>query len=533
MPTVLSIRPLPTYNTLLHGHYGLETCVIRGIITIQHSATLLSSKPLRVASLNVAFRGQSWCIYPTESLETAKRTHLFLYRSVDVLTEMETIPCGNKVELPFEIVFPSDPDPDALPPPPPGVNPSPHLLPPSMAFLGTSGADHPYQGHIDYEVIATLTEPPTLFAAGKVHTATATIPLKVYDPRLLPTLLHPDFRRWRSAPGAVPVEYDVEVGAIAMGPGDPLRFAYRVVVANEAARKGVRLKRISLCLREHHVVGEQRCQGTVYNPYDPIEKRGDRIKGSTELFRWEGNEILPTTTDGEFELASIQRRTSTRRRNTSSTTSDKALPRPGYLTRGGDGLYAESEITLRIPELGSFSPTTAKPPLPPPVPENSAPLPAHIEVRHTLQVAIEFIGADKLVMESVCVLSSVSQTDIAALLDTDAEVVPGLDYEKVVGKEVWVPEYSRWDAVVERVRRLGLEEWNVVRAVVCGDTGDTPDRKSEDVMKALNGMLEVGRVSESGSDSDSCESDAISDACESHEGSPPDYQVGFGLFEVT
>ncbi|TPX72135.1 hypothetical protein SpCBS45565_g00735 [Spizellomyces sp. 'palustris'] len=481
MPTTIAILPLPDTNNLLQGFYGIEQCSVRGLVRISHEPGFASltrrTGPLRIQSMSITLSGVALCLYTdiSEGLDVTKREHVLLFKTVDLLTEIEVVLPGTVLEIPFDVPFPPDPDPATLPPPPPGTTPSPHLLPPSSAFLGRqSGGVNTYQGRVTYEVTATLTEVvggafSSIFGAvPTTRTATASLhPFQVYDPRLLPTLLHPDIRRWRSAPGAVPVEYDIEVGSVAMGPGDPLRFAYRVVVASESARKGVRLKKISLVLREHHVVGEQRCQGRVDDPEFPIERKGTKVKGTTELLRWEQTEQLPEASDGEFELSHIPRKETIR-----SPSEKSPLPRPGLICRGGDGLYAESETVLRIPSLGGFAPSTAKITNPPPVPAEGTLLPAHVEVRHSLQVIIEFIGADKLVMESGCVLASVGKDDCDVLLREEPALVPPLDYDKVVGGEVWVPEYTPRDELADEVKHMSGEALEAVWAVLRAEGGE-------------------------------------------------------------
>ncbi|KAI8914795.1 hypothetical protein DFJ77DRAFT_34609 [Powellomyces hirtus] len=487
MPTTVSLHPLPgataASQSLLQGYYGLEECSVRGVVRISHQPGFRSgSRPLRIKSLAVTLSGKAICMFADmrEAIDLTKREHILLHQTVSLLAEPESVPLGTVIEIPFDIPLPPDPDPNTLPPPPPGTNASPHLLPPSMCFFGSN--INSYQGRVVYEVVATLTEVAStalgfIPLSPTVHSATTSLnPFCVYDPRLLPTLLHPDIRRWRSAPGAIPVEYDIEVGAMAMGPGDTLRFAYRIVVASDSARKGVRVKKISLALREHHVVGEQTCHGRAENSEDPIERSGAKVKGMVELLRWEQAEESPETSNSTFELSTM--RSPDRRVHMGLSAGGKSpLPRPGFICRGGDGLYAESETSLKIPDVGSFAPTTAKITQPPPVPPDGESLPAHVEVRHSLQVTIEFIGADKLVMESGCVLSSVGREDCGKLLDHDPEIAPALDYDKIVGgADVWVPEYTEEDELAEAVKSLSEEALEAIRAVLAAEAEPASSR---------------------------------------------------------
>ncbi|KAJ3017276.1 UNVERIFIED_CONTAM: hypothetical protein HDU68_011769 [Siphonaria sp. JEL0065] len=77
----------------------------------------------------------------------------------------------------------------------------------------------------------------------------------IHDPRQLPLLLQPDGKRWRSAPGDSPLEYEIEITSTTLGPGDQFSFLYRLAVARDAAAKGVRVKKVVLILREHKTLG--------------------------------------------------------------------------------------------------------------------------------------------------------------------------------------------------------------------------------------------------------------------------------------
>ena len=69
-------------------------------------------------------------------------------------------------------------------------------------------------------------------------------------------------------------------------------------------------------------------------------------------------------------------------------------------------------------------------------------------------------------MESGVILSSVSRTECEAILDLYPEIVPALDYEKVVGTEIWLPEYTEKDLISEAVRNLSPEALSAIPAVV-------------------------------------------------------------------
>ncbi|RKO90318.1 hypothetical protein BDK51DRAFT_38282 [Blyttiomyces helicus] len=459
---IISLLPLPTTDTILHGHPGLTPLAARGLLRLQ--APLKRS--LTISSLRILVTATLWTSFSDrpDVVDGSRRERVYINECCELLRG-EVVPQAAVVEIPWDIeILPGEEGGELGV----GVGPSPWLFPPSANVVGRSAySGQPYEAHMVYKVTAELLETPSPFSlwAPTPRRCTADLhPYRVFDPRLLPGLLHPDVRRWRSAPGATPVEYDVEVGAIVMGPGDPLRFAYRIVVASDAARRGVRLKRISLALREHHLVGEQRCVA----PGSGGVVLGQRVKGTVDLVRYESMEQLPVAEEGTFELAELRAPEGKRPGVRSATT----LPRPGTRGGGGDGLYAESETTLRLPGVGGFAPTTPKIATLPPAPPTGTPIPAFMEVRHSLQVTIEFVGADKLVMESGCILASIGRADAGALLEMDPELVPPLDYDKIVGGDVWVPVYEAKDPMAEAFEALSEEERMVVAVAVAAAVGE-------------------------------------------------------------
>nr|KAJ3422245.1 hypothetical protein HK105_000535 [Polyrhizophydium stewartii] len=287
-----------------------------------------------------------------------------------------------------------------------------------------------------------------LFAAGlaslfapPVRTVSVSLaPFVTYDPRLLPTVMHPDPRRWRSAPGAAPIEYDIEVGAIALGPNDPIRFAYRMVVDPESARRGVRVRKVSFVLKETHIVGEGRCCALDdRSRHYAVHKPPARVKGVTELLRWEHVEYSPAShSDFSRSLSSAFGL---------AFGSIGTLHRPGTRGGAGDGMYVENATILHVPALGGFAPSTAKPIIPDDdhICKKIRPRKALLQVRHSVQVSIEFIGAEKMSIESGVYLLPVGHDECVRVLDEDPEILPNLDYDKIVGIEVWVPEYSERD----------------------------------------------------------------------------------------
>ncbi|KAJ3052037.1 hypothetical protein HK097_006969 [Rhizophlyctis rosea] len=487
MAPILSIHPLPDTEELLCGFYPIEQCSVRGLVRITHDP----HRALPIQSLTITFKASTWTVFPArpDSFDTARRETVHLDLNFPLLPGPETFPSGTAlIEIPFDIPIP---DPEPPPAPTPGSGPSNHLLPPSIAIVGRALTDT-YEGHVQFQLIAELIEQPSIFFPIRPSPRRVTLslhPFRVYDPKLLPGLLHPDIRRWRSAPGATPVEYDIEVGSIVMGPSDPLRFAYRIAVAADAARKGVRLKKVTLTLREHHTVGEQRCHEGL------IERKGVRVRGVAEILRWEQVELPPEMEAGSMELRELRPRGKTAAMlshagawggmDTISSAPPAPLPRPGNGGGGGDGLYVESEVTLRLPSVGGFSPTTPRMTTRPTLPPDNQPLPALVEIRHTLQVTIEFAtGADKLVMESACVLAAVGRDDCMRILDDSPHLVPTLDYDKIVGGEVWVPEYRHRDEWMEEWPKLDAEALEAIKIAVEAELAEKREREQADARVA-------------------------------------------------
>eukprot|EP00842_Homolaphlyctis_polyrhiza_P001988 jgi/Hompol1/2790/HPOL_000382-RA len=300
---------------------------------------------------------------------------------------------------------------------------------------------------------------------------------------MIPLIMHPDPRRWRSAPGAIPAEYDFEVGSIALGPNDTLRFAYRLVVNSESARQGVRVHKVTFSLKETHIIGEDRCCALDDRTQSfLLHKQPARVKGSKELLHWENVEYSAMSAFFSSRnsksaaqtppAASARASTSRNYQNENSNyapaldTSDdpssfelmrlrepsksiEPLLRPGTRGGAGDGIYVETEAMLRIPPLGSFTPTTPKLIIPDDdhICKKVRPRKALIQVRHSIQVTLDFIGADRITIESGVYLLPVGHDECARILEEDPEILPSLDYDKIVGIEVWVPEYAPRDPV--------------------------------------------------------------------------------------
>ncbi|KAJ8328346.1 hypothetical protein O5D80_003704 [Batrachochytrium dendrobatidis] len=534
--TSLQFLELPGSNGYIHGLYGLEACTVRGLIRIQHPI----QKPLYIKRLKLTLKGLLWTRFldTVVSFDMVRREKVLFEICVDVLQDAEIDKneiniLSGILDVPFEIAWPLH-DPVTN-----GHGPSHQLLPPSCTVFGQSGSLHHYQSNVEYTLTATLVESAvplsSIKSGNSLNSSTADLdtadgssghrsgfsaslgaaaatfglgslfappvrtcilpisPFVVYDARMLPIIMHPDPRRWRSSPGMVPIEYDIEVGPIALGPNDPIRFAYRMIVDSESARLGVRVKKVTFILKETHIVGEDRCcimddQQQYYHIHQPPA----RVKGVTELLRWEHTEYNPisqsdsvatgkpesgylrdSTTAGSasglrassssgprlssYQNSSLSRQVSFQQNTAAfellplreSQKSVEVMSRPGTRGGAGDGLYVENETTLYIPSLGGFTATTAKPVIPSEnyICQKLNPREAILQVRHSVHVTIDFIEAERISIESGVYLLSVGHEECAYVLDNHPEILPTLDYDKIVGIETWVPEYSAQDQV--------------------------------------------------------------------------------------
>ncbi|KAJ3411585.1 hypothetical protein HDV05_002005 [Chytridiales sp. JEL 0842] len=368
--------------------------------------------------------------------------------------------------------------PDAPPLPPPFPNP-----PPAQAKIT-------YALHVDCWEIATTLGIQHL----KHHEHTRFLdPFVVYDPRLIPLLLQPDSKRWRSAPGDYPCEYEIEISATTLGPSEKFRVAYRLAVHRDAAKEGVRLGKVKVLLREHRWVGSQggrmvRVSGEVtrWEADEGVdfkergEGRGGRGTrngagggggggGGLEMADlrprrkmaegWDGGGWASLYANGHEPSDTAQRRWATRMAGGGNLNTYDTLHVPRANGRvhpfadgwssgpGGDGLYAEGDMILQTPDLNFYVPSTPRnvntsllyPPL-------SSPPYASIEVRHSIQVRIELENwKEPIVLECNANMASIGKRECEVLLDDVPHLMPSLDYDKLFGQDVWLPSYTKRD----------------------------------------------------------------------------------------
>lgn len=416
---------------------------MRGLLRIQCN----SHRKLQIKKLVVSLQGtlQTTFLDTVDSFEIVKRFKTLCDEQSVLLedTEIADDEFRNGIlEIPFEIDFP------LYEPLTQGVGPAAQLLPASSVVVGMTSLNH-YEARTDYCVEAVLTEYVSFlgnsmgtllpFTLAHRKCTQPLTPMLVYDPRLIPLLMFPDPRRWRSSPGADPVEYDVEVGSIVLGPGEPVRFAYRIMVSSDAARRGVRIQSVAFTLVEKRIIGEDRCCSMDDRGFfTPLHKPPARIRGIEHLLNWQQNEYCAETeTDGTFELVRL-------REPEKSLTGMRQTNRPGMRVGAGDGIYAEDEVVLHIPSVGGFTPSTPRlyPLQDYPCPYKR-PRDAFMQVQHTLQVNIHLLNADKIAIESGVFLSCIGRSECARVHQEDPEILPTLDYDKVVGIQEWVPEYTQ------------------------------------------------------------------------------------------
>ncbi|KAJ2991999.1 hypothetical protein HDV02_003359 [Globomyces sp. JEL0801] len=259
-------------------------------------------------------------------------------------------------------------------------------------------------------------------------------------------------RHWKSHVGAVPIEYDIVVGASVYGPDDQIRFGYRMLVNDDYARiQGVRISNVTFTLKETHIVGEDRCCVQDDYPNTWSHDRPSRIKGVTEILKWSQSEYSSLSRLSPQRKRTIIRRSdgeiATPADSDSSDLVEKAatltIPEDRDVT--GDGIYVEREVYIQLPGVGGFSPTTARPIIPSDdhICHQIRPRQAFLQVRHTISVTIDLFGADSICIEAGCYLFNIGKVECERLLEHEQDIVPTLDYNKVVGPlEVWVPEYQ-------------------------------------------------------------------------------------------
>ncbi|KAJ3383067.1 hypothetical protein HDU92_004410 [Lobulomyces angularis] len=431
----LSITPLPDETQILIGNYGIDHSFVRGIARVD---TQSSKHSIYIDKLLVRLKCSTNCSYYQKyDLELIKRERtwwddevillkghvrktlpedkLLIPVEADIYVP-ECISPGTLLEIPFEIPLPDPVDNIPLIPPLYKIN--------SSASSGTAY----YEAANKLEVILELHEtfPPenkkselnffqSLFFKPRVKVFKYAIPkIVVWDPRIIPKILFPETKNWRSSPGAIPCEYDFEIYNSVVGPGDDLIFSYRIAIASEAEKEGVR-------------------------SLQSMEARSGSGPSNSA-----GN--IGSANGGFVELSELRR---------SDSKAGLLSQRIGRGGGTGDGLYAESEASIRLSSLsfhGKHFPINSSTPK---MQESSNCLTlAAVDIKHSIRVDIEFrnimedkVPPERLAFECNIIVGCVGKRECLRLLEDYPELVPPLDYDKICGTDIWMPKYEEEDPV--------------------------------------------------------------------------------------
>ncbi|KAJ3122825.1 hypothetical protein HK098_002439 [Nowakowskiella sp. JEL0407] len=434
----VAVSPLPDCASFLTGYYGIEECYIRGLISVHCNSSVWP----RIVLLSIHLNASTECSFlnrhdPLENLSRKRK----LYDLTEIILS-DIVPQNiSSLQIPFELLLPETiPDPSATP-----AQLSARLNPPSYNFSqyqSLSSTTPIYTAKTSYSLIANLEidPPPLIFGLFKqpssISAETVIKPWLVFDPKLIPRLLFPDSKKWRSAPDSEPIEFDIDFSSIVMGPSDKVKFNYRLAVSQKAARHGVRLHTVKLNIREFHYVGDT---------------RGNYIRGVQEIFKWSQFEGPAASVEvGVLELGQVK------------PTGKEGILRSGCHNggSGGDGLYAENEVVVTIPSIGNFTPTVSK--ITDSLRNNIVPAPSQVEVKHSIQVIVELkrpSGVESYEfpdtkLECGCILASVGKAELSRVMDEDGivDIFPKLDYEKVTGGEAYIPVYEEEDPLIREAR---------------------------------------------------------------------------------
>jgi hypothetical protein len=276
-PNNIQILPLPGSSTYISGYYGLEACYARGIIRIH------PKEGLEVVRLTINIKGETevkyWDMY--SEYDKTTRTKILFNNPLTLLKDIKFESSKQHIDIPFEIQFPLHDIPTA------GFGACSQYLPPSMEIQG-SGNDCRYSAKTFYSLQATMVRDSIIPFISKSDVSYVELtPFKVYDHRLITGMYMPEKRIWKSHVGATPIEYDIFVSSSVVGPGDDLIFSYRMLVNPLWASIGIRIREVSLIIKEFHMVGEDRCCQVDESAYASLgHGRPTRMSGSEEVLHW-------------------------------------------------------------------------------------------------------------------------------------------------------------------------------------------------------------------------------------------------------
>jgi hypothetical protein len=404
----MELHPL-VFPSFISGYYGLEESHCRGIIKLH---------PGFVYLLLVQLKG-TLQVNGFPNLQTTLFT-----QTIDILheTTIESL-CS----IPFDIPFPKHDQIQHR------LGPCPELLPPSY-IISHNFSD----ASVVYRLEATLyTAKPSIFKAPlKTHVI---IPLIVYDPRMIKSLLNRVPLHVRTAYESDPIEIDLQFGSLFQGPGDLVHISYKLLLSQTQRDKGVKITNVNFALLEHHLIGEGRCceRDDDYDDLFHIPRRSSTV---IKLLEW---------SKMHFDIRKPYYKKYGRREKAFS------VHEVNIDNVEQDGIFCHGVTELRIPERGGFVPTSPRLVIPANDHICKRKRPAFAKISHSFKFTISMMGHEEVVIERGCYLLSVGLKDCDKLLISDAEIVPSFDYEKEIGIEDWVPEYQEVEDQKE-VNEIGL-----------------------------------------------------------------------------
>jgi hypothetical protein len=446
MNSSVRILPLPESTGFVTGFYGLEACYFRGIVRI-HLMEHISIKELK---LSVQGRLDTTFLHTHSDISANSRTKI-LYSQEFVLLQDIELEHLEYFDVPFEVQIQLH-DPISN-----GFGPCSELLAGSTSIVGGDNYKQ-YSAKVYYTVKSKLKLTTPIPFYYSIQEAVVNVPLKVYDPRLLCGMLNPEQRIWKSHVGQAPLEYDIFINSCVYGPKDVLELSYMLMIDDKYAQKGVRVQRVSLIIKEIHIVGEGRCCRRDDDPSLWYHGSPIRVRGSKEILNWSTVEYPPP--DNPYPRQKIARFSSSGKYHGLATN-------PQYST--SDGIYVKRTVKITMPDLSKFTPSTGRIIYPPDdyICKNLNPRDSFLQVRHVVQVSVELKYGETFTVDAIVYMSSISKERCQFLLQTEGEVVPTLDYEKVVGLDAWVPEYKEKDPL-----SIVLDSPIFRETIECNERGD-------------------------------------------------------------
>jgi hypothetical protein len=216
-------------------------------------------------------------------IDRVSRNKVLFKEKAELLANFLVIGTEN-IDIPFQLQIPPHERITS------GFGPCGQYLPNSSSITGTESY-YRYSARTVYSVTASLERSSKIPFINKLDTCRVEFPLRVHDSRLIKGMLYNEERHWKSHIGEIPIEYDIVVGSCVIGPRDELDFSYRILVHPFYASIGIKVREVSLSIKEIHTVGEDRCcilddrPSSVFAHVSP-----DRIRSMNEVFYWSNTE---------------------------------------------------------------------------------------------------------------------------------------------------------------------------------------------------------------------------------------------------